>query len=210
MTTTHGPDLRREPQDHALIQSVDRVFRRWKGDGPASERPERGRLPRAGRPAGLKTRWQSIGDRKMITNCPPSYGRMSMSGSSEAERVPDPFQGQEPSLFDAADILDRAVAGAEDLRRVGRDGTILRLHATSEHSVQRTIGFERLFRFLFVQARGISPRIDVRKSRSRSRGEGMGRRDSLTARTARHKRQQAAVDAAGLAKLFQPDRQALG
>ena len=40
MTTTHEPDSRRETQDHALVQSVDRVLRALKGwmDEQASAR----------------------------------------------------------------------------------------------------------------------------------------------------------------------------
>ena len=55
----------------------------------------------------------------MIANWPPSYGSDVDVGEQGTERVLDPLYGQESTLFHAADILDRAVARAEDFRRVG-------------------------------------------------------------------------------------------
>jgi len=93
------------------------------------------------------------------------------------KQIRNPFHGQESTPFHAADILDGAVARAEDFWRAGIDGTILRFEATSEHRVQRPIGLERLFRFLFVQARGIPPGIHVPKEAQPKtlRGDGKAR-----------------------------------
>ena len=53
MTTAHEPASVDETEDHALVQSVDRVLgplKRWVDQQPGAR--ERGRLARAGRPRG--------------------------------------------------------------------------------------------------------------------------------------------------------------
>ncbi len=74
--------------------------------------------------------------------------------------------------------------------------------------VQRPIGLEWVIRFLFVQARGIESGIHVPKEPQPEslRRDGDARQPDGEGRQAQP--QQAAVDAAGLAKLFQVDRQA--
>ncbi len=51
------------------------------------------------------------------------------------ERILDPFHRQQPPVFHEADILDCAVAWAEDFRRADGNRTVLRLQATREDRV---------------------------------------------------------------------------
>ena len=118
---------------------------------------------------------------------PPFVRSTVHAGEHRAQRILDPFDRQQPTLFHASHILDRSVAGTEDLGRAVRNGTILRLQTASEQRVERPIVFERASPLLARSSPGGYFRTNVsRKSRGRSRREGTGRRDSLTARTARH------------------------
>ena len=75
--------------------------------------------------------------------------------------------------------------------------------------VERPIGLERLLRFLFVQARGIHPGIHVPKEPQPESPRGNRNARQLDGEDREAEPHQAAVNAAGLAKLFQPDRHAL-
>src|SRR5262245_9410382 len=107
----------------------------------------------------------------------------------------------------AADILHLAVTGAEDFWRAGADGTTVRFHSASEQGVERRITFEGTIRLCLVQARGISPGIDVPEEPEpeSSRRDGQARQLQRQQREAEPQR--AAVNPGGLPDLFQLDRE---
>jgi hypothetical protein len=127
-------------------------------------------------------------------------------GEQRGQGIGNPLQRQEDALLHAADILDLAVARAEESRRVGRDGTILGLNPAREQRVQRPVRSDRPLRLLFVQSGGIEPGIRVAEEAQPQSPRRDRQPRQLDAEDRQAEPDQAAVDATGLAELLPLDR----
>ena len=130
-----GP-IRAKAKDHSLIQSVDRVLRALKGG--MDKQPGTRNVNDLLQVSVLRTEdTMAINRRQKNDRELAPFVRIDIHfGKHRAQRIVDPFDSQKPTPFHAPDVLDGAVARAEDFRRAGGDGTIRRFHASSEQGVE--------------------------------------------------------------------------